>query len=112
MDGPRKLTIKLQGEVRVKWSNSEGVYSLSPNLVNRKPIWMQESGKNALWYDEAYHNWKIGLVSGIGGSSCHMKSNANTEGNPPHKVVPWKYFKNGDWTGSKDIILFCDSIDN
>ena len=105
MDGPRKLTVKLKGEVRDKWQDKEGVYSLSPNLLNGKSIWLQESGSNALWYDKWYDNWKIGFVYSLGGSNCSLKSDTNTEGNPPHKVAPWKYMKNDKWTDTKDIIV-------
>lgn len=110
MFGPRKLTVKLKGEVRVKWPDSEGVYNQSPNLLNGKSNWLQESGPNALWYDKDNENWKIGQISGLGGFGCRMCS--NTGGDLPHRAFPWKYFKNGELTESEDIILFCDSSDN
>ena len=105
MDVPRRLAVRLKGEVAVKWAESVGVYNLSPNLVNGKSNWLQESGSCALWYDKDNEKWKIGLISGIGGYTCRMTTNSNQDQDLPHRVVPWNYMKNYEWIGSKDIIV-------
>ena len=107
MDGPRKLTVKTKGEFGVMWADCEGIYNLSPKLVNGKAHWLQESGPNAIWSDNYFKNWKIGHVSNLGGSKCKILTNRNTGRDLPTKAFPWKYYtKNGGWTESEDIIVF------
>jgi hypothetical protein len=106
MDWPRKLTVKLKSKVGARWEDTEGVYKLSSNPVNGKAHWLQEAGSNALWFDKVFQNWKIGLVSGLGGSTCKVLTHRNTARHQPHKAVPWIYYvKDGRWIGAEDIIV-------
>ena len=112
MDGPKQLSVKLEGEVLVKQTDCVGVYNISHNLVNEKSYWVQETGTNALWYDPKYQNWKIGWSSRLGGSTAKLLTQQNTASDPPHIALPWKYMKNGKWIGTEDIVVAEGVLDN
>ena len=112
MDGPKQLSVKLKGEVLVKWTDCVGIYNISHNLANEKFYWVQETGENALWYDPKYQNWKIGWLSRLGGSKAKLLTQRNTASDLPHIALPWKYMKNGVWIGTDNIIVAEGVLDN
>jgi len=104
--GPEKLKVTLNGEVKERWEKSEGTYILAPNLLNDKPYWLKEAGLQAIWYDKVFKNWKIGDQSDLGTTTSRLLTTKGTaDTGLPHEVTPWKYLVNGAWTASTDIVI-------
>ena len=96
-------------DVKDRWSKKEGIYVLASTKVNGKPNWLQEGGKNAIWYDGVRENWLLGSASKLGSSTAKLITNTkwdteNTGTALPH-ATPWKYHLNGKWTASDDILV-------
>ena len=72
---PKKLIITLFGKAKDTCC-TEGIYILCNcgRPVNGKPHWLQENGKNSLWYHKEGSNWKIGSKIYMGSSRCLMYS--------------------------------------
>ena len=104
---PKKLKVKLVGEVKEKCTQIEGIYNLASILKNKKPFWSQEFGTNVIWYDKEWKNWKIGLKKYLGTETgARVLTHQGTgETALPHEATPWKCLVNNVWTASDDIIV-------
>ena len=99
----------LINDVKDTWNTCEGIYYLAPTKLNEKQFWLQNGGNNAIWYDEIYKNWKLGIKSKIGTSTPAklMTVTSDTGTKLPHETL-WKYRTNNFWTRwiqSDDILV-------
>ena len=99
--------VALQGELSNKYQVCNGIYNLSSSLLNGKPFWLQEFGSQAIWFDNTYKNWKIGNISYLGmANGAKLLTHRGTAANAlPNEISPWKYFENGTWVASNDVIV-------
>ena len=73
---------------------------------------MQIDGKNAIWFDNVFNNWKIGTTDNLGTIVSGIKGPENLD-ILPHKIITpcWGYYISEDrkWfkcgIGAKDDIL-------
>ena len=76
----------------------EGTYTITNDMVNDNPYWLQSDGLNALWY--AKTGWGFGPKSILGaGYHDHIGlvlfSDFVVE--DPTLVQNWKYWNGGSW---------------
>ena len=121
--GPNmNLFVKLEGQAKNVQGVRGGSYILSNELVNKRRHWIQENGKNALWYDEINRNWKIGSLSGlgrvgstVGGLMSHSQFNSQASMDGPENCI-WDFYDGKHWKlatmsitsmgKSKSILIF------
>ena len=94
------MIVTLKGEAKVVQFNSPGIYVLGPNAVNGKSHWLQDSGTNAIWFDNENDNWNIGPQDNLGTTIAGIVSYENVAS--PMKATTWHYSNNG-WIKSDDI---------
>ena len=115
MGGPNvKLIVKLEGEAKKIQGQREGLYIIGDHLVNNRRHWVQENRKNALWYDEPFGNWKIGLLSGLGNNNkfglrsksaivVNHKQYALSSKEWPENCI-WDFFDGTNWKSANMTI--------
>ena len=65
---------------------------------------MSSNDEYAIWFDEKFGNWKIGLVENRGTSKCAMYSidqNNGDNSNPIGKC--WTYWNGQNWIKDREI---------
>ena len=92
MGGPNlKLYVKLENETKKSQGLREGYYIACNHVAGRH--WVQQPGKNAIWFDEENKNWKIGHFNDLGSNRSGLRSIdssvATREG--PEKATIWKF---------------------
>ena len=97
---PLNLVVKLKGGAKDYQSSRAGIYILGPNTVNRKSHWLQDSGKNAIWYYKGH--WNIANHRYLGSHQASIYSPEDVAG--PQDATTWKYY-NRKWITSKDIFV-------
>ena len=71
---------------------------------NKDKYWMSSNDEYAIWFDEKFGNWKIGLVENRGTSKCAMYSidqNNGDNSNPIGKC--WTYWNGRNWIKDREI---------
>ena len=101
--GPLKLTVELKGEAQNAQGTRAGLYILGPNEVNGKSHWLQDSGANALWYDNKNGDWNIGTKDKIGSTTSGIYTSEDVAG--PQEATTWKYNSGGKFIVSDDILV-------
>ena len=94
------LVVKLKGGAKDAQSSRAGIYILGPNTVNGKSHWLQDSGKNAIWYYKGH--WNIANHRYLGSHQASIYSPEDVAG--PQDATTWKYY-NRKWITSKDIFV-------
>ena len=97
---PLNLVVKLKGGAKDAQSSKAGSYILGPKLVHGKSHWLQDPGKNAIWYYKDH--WNIGDRRYIGRDQALIYSREDVAG--PQEATVWRYF-NRKWIKSKDIFV-------
>ena len=105
---PKKLKVIFNEDMKDKWNTTEGIYVIAPTLdANKKPHWLQENGKHAIWYDQKFTSWKLGLASNLGTSNkAILLTDRRNKGTALPYDTPWKYLtskKPEIWTESDGI---------
>ena len=97
------LHVALHGDAKKAQPSKEGYYILQTDLVNERPCWFQENGENAIWHRNS-GIWYIGSKGDLRSnrvgdiySSHYVKD--------PFQVPTWRYYHNGAFSQSKDIIV-------
>ena len=98
---PLNLVVKLKGGAKDAQSSKAGTYILGPNTVNEKPHWLQDPGKNAIWYYKDH--WNIANHQYLGRSHASIYSSEDVAG--PQEATTWQYYYNRKWIISKDIFV-------
>ena len=76
----------------------EGTYTITNDMVNDNPYWLQSDGLNALWY--AKTGWGFGPKSILGaGYHDHIGLVLFSDDvvEDPTLVQNWKYWNGGNW---------------
>ena len=94
------MVVKLKGGAKDAQSSKAGSYILGPKLVHGKSHWLQDPGKNAIWYYKDH--WNIGDRRYIGRDQALIYSREDVAG--PQEATVWRYF-NRKWIKSKDILV-------
>ena len=94
------MNVTLKGEAKDAQSTRAGIYIRGPKLVNGKSHWLQDSGTNAIWFDNKNYNWCIGPQGNLGTDNTGIVSYENVAS--PLKATTWHYSNNG-WKQSDDI---------
>ena len=68
----------------------------SDGKINGRYYWISVDGKQAIWYDPNYNNWKIGSKGNLGSSTAGLKSIYATAC-PSDDGNKWKFVKDGNW---------------
>ena len=102
---PSKLFVRLKGDAKYAQSTREGIYNLAPNPINGKPHWIQDTKRNAIWYNIDFGVWNIGLLKNLGSIKTGIVSLDSTN-NGPFEASNWAYVKNSKWvTASADSVV-------
>ena len=69
----------------------------SNGKINEQNYWISSNdGKQAIWYDPKYSNWKIGSKSNLGSSTAGLYSKYDTAC-PSDDGKKWKYYDGDNW---------------
>ena len=101
-----KISVTLSGDVLKGYGSYGGNYDLAPDLVNGKASWSSEDGTNAIWFDKSFRNWLIGQMGSRGTSTAAFITPTGTAYDGlPNEVKPWKWYVNGGFAASDDIVV-------
>ena len=96
----------MKGDAKYAQSTREGAYILTSNLINGKPHWIQNSKRNAIWYNIDFGVWNIGLLKNLGSIKTGIVSLDSTNNTSPIEATTWAYVKNGKWiTAPADSVM-------
>ena len=98
------MIVKLKGRPKSAQGTRAGFYILGPNEVNGKSHWLQDSGTNAIWYDNKDGDWNLGRQEVIGGSQ-NLASYTTEDVAGPQEATTWKYNSGGKFIVSDDILV-------
>ena len=72
---------------------------------NKNKYWSSSNDEYAIWFDENFENWKIGLAKNRGTSKCAMYSiDQNHEDDTTSPVgKSWMYWNGQIWVKDEDI---------
>ena len=84
---PLKLIVKLKGKLKVALSTVEGIYIHGPNTGYEN--WLQEPGKNAIWYNNEARGWLFGSKDDLGSEKTWFYSLDDAAG--PQAARGWEY---------------------
>ena len=87
------MIVTLKGEAEEIQPARAGIYVLSPKPVNGQSHWLQDSGTNAIWFDNENDNWNIGPQDNLGTTIAAIVSYENVAS--PMKATTWHYSNNG-----------------
>ena len=65
--------------------------------MNGKSYWIQNSKRNAIWYNIDFGVWNIGLLKNLGSIKSGIVSLDSTNNTSPIEATTWAYVKNGKW---------------
>ena len=69
-----------------------GDYALEPDFINGKPHWTKLDGKQGIWFDQVFKNWKIGQVSDRGTPTAGLYSNTAADCVHDVQLGGWKWW--------------------
>ena len=101
--GPSKLTVEIKGKAKNVLPSGAGIYTLGPNAVYGRSIWLQDSGPNAIWYDKKIGVWNIGHRYDVGSKKSNIRSHGDVAG--PQEAKRWVYYNKPKWIKSDDILV-------
>ena len=106
------MVVKLKGGAKDAQSSMAGVYILGPKMVDGKSHWLQDQGKNAIWYHKDH--WNIANYRYLGSNQAFIYSLEDVAS--PQEATAWRYY-NRKWITSKDIFvegtkskIFCQKL--
>ena len=103
--------ITLRDRALAKHSAKSGIYLCQASLVNERNHWLQIDGKNAIWYDNVFNNWKIGTTDNLGTIVSGIKGPENLDVLPHNIITPyWGYYSSEDKQWFKSRIGANDDI--
>ena len=97
------MRVTLHGDAKKAHSSKEGYYILQNDLVNERPCWFQENGGNAIWRRK-HGWWNIGAKGDLR-SNRFGDIYSRDYVKDPFQVLTWRYYHNGTFSQSKDIIV-------
>ena len=100
---PSKLTVEIKGKAKNVMPSGAGIYTLGPNTVNGRSLWLQDSGHSAIWYDKVNGGWNIGHKHDIGTNLYLIYTPDDVYS--PQEAKEWKYFNTPRWITSDDILV-------
>ena len=97
------MKLSINGEAQKFQGSRGGTYFLQEYKTNNKPSWIQQSGKNAIWWDKASSpSWIVGPFEYLGSSTAGILGPSNIN-NPPNQINNgWRYY-DGNWIDTNDI---------
>ena len=84
---PLKLIVNLKGKLKDALSTVEGIYIHGPNTGYEN--WLQEPGKNAIWYNNEARGWLFGSKDDLGSEKTWFYSMDDVAG--PQAAREWEY---------------------
>ena len=75
-----RIRVTLNGVVKDKWSIFVGTYQKASELINNRSYWNDIDGDGALWWNNMFNVWIIG-ISSTGGLSSAQDSACPTSDN-------------------------------
>ena len=100
------VTLKREAKNAKSISGIPGTYVLGPNLISSKSHWLQDSGSNAIWYNEdgMLGKWIIGSQDAIG--QTYVPSILSYDDvDSPQEATTWQYYDGKMFIPSKDILV-------
>ena len=108
----RQINVTLKGEASETQSGLwvQGIYTLQPNIVNRKAYWLNANGQFAIWYlpkgSSNRTRWIIGKREHLSqNKGCIITSPDDVA--EPQEATTWKYFDGTIWktSNSRDVTV-------
>ena len=99
------ISLELDNDLKEKYPDIEGTYTINEEQVNNRENWLQSNGKNAIWYTS--NVWNIGPKKFLGTPIPGIYGMISTDNSLgailPHHIDHWKYWNGDHWATSNNV---------
>jgi len=99
------LTVSIVGAKR---SSLNQLYALNGTLVSGRPLYVDLSNQNGIWFSGTY--WMVGSISNVneGKLTYGYIHNDGEAGECPGESESWKEYYDSSWDINEEITMECD----
>ena len=93
---PKKLRLYLYGAAYDAQGTRDGIYLIQTQPINGFPCWVQESGQNAIWFDDFNGRWNIGGFEERGKDICAVAGPFSFD-EWPNMIYSFQFYDGTQW---------------